>query len=91
MSKKNKFSGLLGQEENTAKGLKKKEEVLEKLSVNTGIQEPVKKAKKTKATFELDSDLHKKLKMFAAQHDKKMVEVVESALKEYFSSQNNEE
>lgn len=90
MSKKTKFSGLLGQEENTSEGLKKKEEVLDKISVNTEIQEPVKKTKKTKATFELDAALHKELKMFAAQHDKKMVEVVESALKEHFSSQNTD-
>lgn len=85
MSKKNKFSGLLGQEANTPEGLKKKEEVLDHIAVNTGIQEPVKVIKKTKATFELEASLHKELKMFAAAHNKKMVEVVEEALRNHFA------
>lgn len=40
-------------------------------------------AKKKKATFELDADLHKRLKMFSAKEDKKMVEVVEESLREF--------
>lgn len=58
-------------------------------AVNTDIMsstpiEPTQKKKK--ATFDLDLDLHTELKVFAAQQDKKMVEVVEAALRMYFES-----
>jgi hypothetical protein len=43
---------------------------------------------KKKATFELDADLHKRLKMYSAQEGKKMVDVVEEALTEYLISRN---
>jgi hypothetical protein len=38
---------------------------------------------KKKATFELDADLHKRLKMYSAEQGKKMVDVVEEALRTY--------
>ena len=54
---------------------------------NTEIQEysENKESDKTKkkATFELDSDLHTQLKIYAARQNKKMVDIVEEALKEY--------
>lgn len=46
--------------------------------------------KKKKATFDLDIDLHTELKVFAAQQDKKMVEVVEAALRIHFESQKKQ-
>lgn len=46
--------------------------------------------KKKKATFDLDLDLHTELKVFAAQQDKKMVEVVEAALRIHFESQKKQ-
>lgn len=46
--------------------------------VNTAIQQKEKKLKK--ATFQLDADLHKRLRTFAAMNDTTMVEVVEKAL-----------
>ena len=64
------------------------------IPVNTEIQEPVKiekeEVKKTikKATFELDSELHKRLRMFAVEQDSTMVEVVEKALIEYIGKFN---
>lgn len=50
-------------------------------TVNTVIQEDEKKLKK--ATFQLDADLHKRLRTFAAMNDTTMVEIVEKALNEY--------
>jgi hypothetical protein len=54
-------------------------------------QEPVapnlKKAENTetkKATFELSSELHTTLKIYAAANKRNMVDVVEEALKQYF-------
>lgn len=49
-------------------------------SVNTSIQGE-KKVKK--ATFQMDTDLHKRLRTFAAMNDTTMVEVVEKALIDY--------
>lgn len=42
---------------------------------------------KKKATFLLSPDLHKELKIFAANQNKSMVEVVEEALRHHFKSQ----
>lgn len=60
-------------------------------SVNKDKQLPVNEKEKSvkKATFELDSDLHMNLKIYAASKDKKMVEVVEEALTS-FLQQNQE-
>lgn len=58
-------------------------------SVNTEIQKPVntepevKKTIKKKATFDFDSKLHKRLRIFAGEQDSTMVDVVEKALIEY--------
>lgn len=57
-------------------------------NANTEIQEPVSKKVK-KATFELDADLHKELKMAAVQEGKTMVDIVERALKEYLKKPGN--
>lgn len=51
--------------------------------VNTGIQEQ----KKKKATFDLDPDLHKALKTFAATRNRSMVDILESAIREYIERQ----
>lgn len=50
---------------------------------DTAIQGSVQSPKK-KATFELDMDLHKKLKIYAASRNLSMVDVVEQALREHF-------
>jgi len=50
--------------------------------INTGIQEPVKK----KATFDLDVQLHKKLKIEAVRQGKPMVDIVQEALENYLRS-----
>lgn len=57
-------------------------------NVNTEIQEPVLKKIK-KATFELDAVLHKELKIAAVREGKTMVDIVESALKEYLNKLEN--
>ncbi|ACB86482.1 hypothetical protein [Natranaerobius thermophilus] len=65
-------------------------QLLEDSDSNTKIQEYSEEEEgvnnnktKKKATFELDSDLHTQLKIYAARQNKKMVDVVEEALKEY--------
>lgn len=60
-------------------------------SVNTEIQLPVNTAKKSikKATFELDSKLHKRLRSFAVDSEKTMVDIVEKALIEYMDKNEN--
>ena len=46
-----------------------------------------KKDKKTKkATFLLDEELHKKLRIYAAMNDTTMLNIVEKALTEYINS-----
>ncbi|MBD3922975.1 hypothetical protein H8B09_30065 [Paenibacillus sp. PR3] len=70
-------------------------ELLNKKPVNTKIQESVDTvidkgtttsattAAKKKATYELDMDLHTELKVFAAKQDKRMVDIVELAIRRY--------
>jgi hypothetical protein len=41
--------------------------------------------KMKRATFEFEEDFHAELKIFAARHKKKMVDVVVQAIKEYMS------
>lgn len=43
-------------------------------------------SEKKKATFDLDKDLHTELKIFAAKQNKKMVEIVEIAIREYMNN-----
>ncbi len=81
MSKKAKFAGLLSEEETPT--TKKKEDVLSAISSNTAIQETVNTGTKKKATYELDIELHKKLKLYAALNGKTMTEIVEAAVKKY--------
>ena len=56
------------------------------MSGNTGIQEPVNTVKK-KATFEIDSELHRRLRRHAADHDTTMVMILEKALTNYLDKQ----
>lgn len=59
-------------------------------TVDTDIQETVSTARNVKkATFELDADLHKKLRTFAVLNDTTMVDVVEKALSEYLERMDN--
>ncbi|MEC0373322.1 hypothetical protein [Paenibacillus chibensis] len=66
-------------------------ELLNRKPVNTKIQESVDSViergvvpnNKKKATYELDLDLHTELKIFAAKQNKKMVDIVELAIREY--------
>jgi hypothetical protein len=59
-------------------------------TVNTGTQETVPTDKKVKkATFELDADLHKKLRTFAVLNDTTMLNVVEKAINEYLDRMDN--
>ena len=59
-------------------------------AANTAIQETVNTGKKVKkATFELDADPHKKLRVFAAEKDTTMVDVVEKAINEYLDRMDN--
>lgn len=54
-------------------------------TTNTAIQKNVNTGKKNvkKATFELDADLHKRLRVFATLNDTTMVDVVETAIIDY--------
>jgi len=71
-------------------------ELLNRKPVNTKIQESVDSVierdgvtqNKKKATYELDLDLHTELKVFAAKQNKKMVDVVEIAIREYLRNNN---
>lgn len=49
---------------------------------NTGPQKTIKKA-----TFDMDSGLHTRLKVYAANRGKPMVDVVEEALRRYLAEQ----
>lgn len=60
--------------------------VFDTLADNTGKQETENIGKK-KATFEMDPDLHRKLRRYAADHDTTMVKVVEKALHDYFQEE----
>lgn len=62
------------------------------IPVNTGINKPVNTEinksvnvdkKKEKTTFEFDEDFKRELKIYAASKNKKMVEIVVEATKEY--------
>ncbi|MFK7693899.1 hypothetical protein [Paenibacillus sp. HJGM_3] len=70
MSKRDAIEQLLG---------KRRSQAIQE-TINTGIQKPV--AKK-KATFDFDDQFHKELKIFAAKQNKKMVDIVVEAVKEY--------
>lgn len=60
--------------------------VFDTIASNTGIQETVNtEKKKKKATFDMDAELHKRLRMYAADHDKPMVTIVEKALNEFLN------
>ncbi|SEB49779.1 hypothetical protein [Paenibacillus sp. GP183] len=75
MSKRDAIEQLLGK--------RKSQEIQE--TVNTGIQKSVKK----KATFDFDDQFHTELKIFAAKQNKKMVDVVVEAVKEYMRRHKN--
>jgi len=57
--------------------------------VDEDLQKPVstEERKIKKATFELDADLHKRLRTHAAINDTTMLEIVEKAIKEYLDKQ----
>lgn len=60
--------------------------VFDTIASNTGIQEAVNtEKKKKKATFDMDAELHKQLRRYAADYDKPMVTIVEEALNEYLN------
>lgn len=46
--------------------------------------------KKKKATFELEESLHTELKIQAAVEGKKMVDIVQAALRDYFDKKKHE-
>jgi hypothetical protein len=84
VSKKDKLNSLLeGRTSSTpsAGGTAAKEEIV------TGIQESVNTVPKKKATFEMNLELHTKLKVFAANKGKPMVDVIEEALRWYLNDQ----
>ena len=56
-----------------------------KSHINTGLQAPVEQTpqKKKKATFDMDPDLHTKLKIYAASRGTTMVEVIEDLLRKH--------
>lgn len=57
-------------------------------NANTGIQGSVftSERKIKKATFELDADLHRELKLVAVKEGKTMLQIVEAALKGYLNN-----
>lgn len=54
-------------------------------TLNTSTQEPVNTGlpKKKKATFDMDLELHTKLKIYAASQGKTMVEIIEELLRSH--------
>jgi predicted HicB family RNase H-like nuclease len=94
-SKKEHLGGLLGRKR--AEPVKKStaqyeiiqgETTATQESVNTGIQDSGTEQKRAvkKATFDMDLELHKRLKMFAAQSGKSMVQVLEEALEKHLQA-----
>ncbi|OAB42017.1 hypothetical protein [Paenibacillus glacialis] len=83
-SKMEKIKGLIDRKQYTNTNLQE--------TVNTVIHKDGKEETKSsispkkKATYELDLDLHTELKIFAAKQNKKMVDIVEIALREYLYS-----
>lgn len=71
------------------KGIGANQSVFETMSKNTGIHLPVNTVKK-KATFEINLDLHRRLRRHAADHDTTMVKVLETALTNYLNDQECE-
>lgn len=61
-------------------------------TVNTVIQTPVSEGRKKvkKATFELDIDLHKRLRTFAVLNETTMVDIVETAISEYLDKMDKD-
>ena len=90
MSKKDDIKGLLNKTGSRLNSNSGKEEIINTL---TGLQENVntviheRKSRETvKATFELDVNIHTRLKIFAAsRRGTKMVDVVEAALLMYLN------
>lgn len=61
--------------------------VFSTIAGNEEIQESVNTVKKKKkATFEMDVDLHRQLRRYAADHDTTMITIVEKALNDFFSN-----
>lgn len=58
--------------------------VFDTIASNTGTQGNVNTAKK-KATFDMNAQLHRRLKRYAADHDKTMVTIIEEALNDYLN------
>lgn len=59
-------------------------------TVDTVIHKDVNTDKKVKkATFELDADLHKRLRVFATLNDRTMVDVVEKAITDYLEKMDD--
>lgn len=54
-------------------------------------QENVNIEKRKKATFEMDSDLHRKLRRYAAHHENTMIKIVERALNDYLNVKSQAE
>lgn len=81
MSNKNKFQGLL---ERKAVSNTNLQETINTVIVK-GKNQNEDALPKKKATFELDLELHTELKIIAAKQNKKMVDIVELALREYLS------
>lgn len=86
MSKKETIQELLGR-----KSIQKPVNTEKNINVNAVSHKPGSATvstnvsqKKKKATFDLNPKLHTKLKVFAAQHDMNMVDIVEDALEEFF-------
>lgn len=63
--------------------MKNKESKAHTELIDTSVNTEKNNYSKKKATFELDADLHAELKVRAAQERKKMVDIVEVALKNY--------
>lgn len=90
MSKKNAISELLNDKDKRQE--KQKESQYSNTDIqetgNTDIQQPLNTAHKSKkkATFLLDEELHKKLKVFAASRGENMVDIIEDAVKEYMQN-----
>lgn len=85
MSKKDTINELLGRKANNP--IQKSVNTENNINVNAESHKSGTTAvakKKKKATFDLDPKLHTRLKVFAAQQDLNMVDIVEDALQMYF-------
>jgi len=69
------------------KGMGANKSVFRRMSNNSMENKDSNITRKKKATFEMDQELHRRLRIYAANHDTTMVMILERALTSYLDKQ----